>query len=148
MASLFHLPWRRPEVCTLESHPLADERDEPVSDTATHIPQNAVAHAAYLLFDILERSAPAFFAACLRPKGICFRRIPGGNVNAIGHVAHRHFWFRPTKKQIPKQVAAYGSMQPAYAIHRSAAAHREIRHIERLCCVAGVPAAERQQLIH
>ena len=90
-----------------------------------------------------QRSLPQ----ALRPKIVGRRRVPGGHVDSVGHVSDRDFVLRPAREQRQKKVPAHLSVQAAYAIHRAAPAHRQIRHVETLRRVARVLAAKGQQIV-
>src|SRR5690242_11186395 len=60
---------------------------------------------------------------------------------------YRHFKLRPAWEERLEDGAADFTVQAADAIHRATAADREIRHVEGLGGVAGVGAAEREQII-
>ena len=62
----------------------------------------------------------------------------------VGDVTNRHLRGRPARKERLKNAAAHVSMQTADAIHGSAAAQRQVRHIKGLGDVLGILAAERQ----
>ena len=60
-----------------------------------------------VLLQCFRRSQPAGLAAGLRPQIVGCRRIPGGHMNAVGHVAHGYFVRRPARKERLKEVPAH-----------------------------------------
>ena len=83
-------------------------------------------------------------AAGFGPKRSASAESQVRNVNAVGDVADRHFGFRPAREKALKDPAADLAVQAADAVDRAAAAHGEIRHVERLGIVVGIggPAPE------
>ena len=81
---------------------------------------------------VLHGSAPPVLPACGRPNRIGLGRIPRRNVDSVGHMADRHLRFGPSWKQALRKNAGLRAMQTADAVDRSAAANREIGHIEWL----------------
>ena len=65
-------------------------------------------------------------------------------MDAVGHVSDGHFFHRPVLKKRFKEVPAHPAMQAAHAIHRPAAANRQISHVERFRRVVRVLAAQGQ----
>ena len=68
-------------------------------------------------------------------------------MDAVGHVPDRHFVLWPVRKERLKEMPADFPMQAAYAIHRAAAANRQIGHVERFRRVVRVLAAQGQQIV-
>ena len=67
-------------------------------------------------------------------------------MHAVGHVADRHFVYRPTGKERRENLSTHLSVQSTHAIDRPTSAHRQVSHVERLHRVVGILATERQKL--
>ncbi len=61
---------------------------------------------------------------------------------------HRRLAFRPARIQVIEELPADLSVQPAHAVDVAAAAHRQIRHVERLVGIPRIAPAHRQELRH
>ena len=111
------------------------------------LPETCVGHMANILRHGFHCPQPTIFAACLRPKPVGRRGVPGRHMNAVGHVADRHLVRRPARKQRRKKLPAHLPVQAADAIHPAASTNCQIGHIEILCRVVRVLAAESQQIV-
>ena len=67
-------------------------------------------------------------------------------MNPIGDVANWHLILWPARKQHGENPPAHLAMQAADTVYGAAAAHREIRHVERLGIVVGIFSAEGHHL--
>ena len=111
------------------------------------LPKVVVGDAANILLQVFRRPQPAVFSTGLRPKIVGGRRVPGRHVNSVGHMADGHFVLRPVRKKRLKEMPADFPMQAAHAIHRPAAADRQIGHVETFGRVVRILAAQGQQIV-
>ena len=97
----------------------------------------------------VRRSQPSLLAAGIRPEIVGGRRIPSRHVHAVGDVTDRHLVLRPSRERAAQRCCRLTSpCKSADAVDRPAPAHREVGHVERLRRVVGIPASQRQQLVH
>ena len=68
-------------------------------------------------------------------------------MDAVGHVSDRDLFRRPVRKQRLEQMPAHLAMQATHAIHRPAAANRQISHVERFRRIVRILAAQGQQIV-
>src|SRR5579864_5527669 len=68
-------------------------------------------------------------------------------MDAVGYMAYRNLALRPAREKHLKNLAADLTMQLADAIDGAASARRQVRHIERLGAIFGIPPAERLQIV-
>src|SRR6516162_3531977 len=71
-----------------------------------HLPETGGGNGVQGARQLLKTSAPSVFAACIRPHVVCRLRIPGRDVNAIGHITNWNFRVWPALKQRLKEPAA------------------------------------------
>ena len=114
----------------------------------THAPDPLVVGGAHALFQAGLVSSPRPSAAEVGPQPVGFAAIPARDVDAVGDVADRHLARRQPREEGLEQAAAHLGVQPAHAIDPAAAADREIGHVEGLRGVAGIPPAQREQIVH
>ena len=142
-----HLLGRRARCGELPGQAPARVLDECAAAGLPQLPQVHVGDGANLPFQVLRRPQPALLRARLRPQFVRRRRIPGRNVDPVGHVADGHLGRRPAWKEWLEQVSAHLSVQAAHAVHRAAPADGEIGHVEGLRFVVWLLPAQGQQIV-
>ena len=68
-------------------------------------------------------------------------------MHAVGHVRHRHFDLRPSRKQRLEDPPADLAVQPADAVDGAAAPNRQVGHVEWLGRIVAVSPSQRQQIL-
>ncbi len=95
------------------------------------MPMVLVAHLPDGIAQSLYAAEPTSFATSIGPECVGLLRVPRRDVDAVGDMSDRDLHTGPAGEETLKQPAAYFSMEPADAVHRSAAADRQIGCIER-----------------
>src|SRR4051812_1493677 len=90
----------------------------------------------------LRVAEPPLMATGRFPKFIRRRRIPARRMDSVRDITNRNFFFRESRKQVPKEVSTHNAVELAYAIDKAAASDCEIRHIE---VIAGVQLSQRDK---
>ena len=75
------------------------------------------------------------------------RSTPCGEVYAVGHVAHVHFFGEVTLPDGSKHLLRHLAMQPAYAINLLGRVASEDRHAEAFALIARVVAAQIHEVV-
>src|SRR5215470_16718474 len=102
------------------------------------VPEISIADPTKVFFHGFHSALPAVGTADLGPQRIRFLRIPRRNMNAIGHMAHRHLSLRPASEKRLEHFAAHFSMQTTDAVDGRAASYSKIGHIERFVPIVGI----------
>ena len=136
-------PVRRPDARPARARSAAAPRRLSVRSCHRFV----VAHLTDAPRDVLHRPPPAFLAAGRLPEPISFGRIPRRHVDAVRDVPDGHLGRRPSRKERLHDSTADGAMQPADAVDRTAAANRQVGHVERLRLVIAIGPAKREQVV-
>src|SRR5438270_6035140 len=99
-----------------------DRRNQSLAAAPPHCPELLIGNGSHPLCKTFRHATPTLLSTAFRPQPIGMWRIPGRNVDAIGHVRDRHLTIRPARKERLKYTAAELTVKPAHAqCHRRAA---------------------------
>src|SRR5512139_1764980 len=101
-----HLVGRGTGCGELTRQPYARPSDELPAVGGAQVPEGGVRYAAEVHFDRFHRSSPEALTTRFGAEIIGGSRVPGGNVHAVGYMAHRNLHLWPAREQRRKQTPA------------------------------------------